>query len=274
EALARLRPLARRRDEFEAWLEARELLRAWQGKKPATPAERLQDPDPRERALALEVLEQGELGNLRARIRELLLDPDEDIVVRFRALRALARDAPRSILDHASALLELPNDPWRYAILGLAQQDPDPSLNAKLTRLFAEAGRKIPSRNPNVLRMQVARCLALSGDMESLQVLAGPIRAASPNNSLTRLAIGAAAGIARRARGKDRKRALGLLLEGLPPAVGGDTMLSRRSLAVVRAVIGGFAEVLDRDRVPEVPGSWTKNDRERLREQLRSLIAR
>ena len=118
-AIAMVAPLAKQPDRFEAWLEARELLRTWRpGKDRRKLDKRLADPDPRQRAMALEELAAG--GEQQPvpieRIQILLTDADEDIVVRIRALRYLAKISPQHITRFAADLLALPNDPFRYEV--------------------------------------------------------------------------------------------------------------------------------------------------------------
>ena len=53
-AIREMERIARGRDAYEGWIEARELLREWRGDDQRIVAERLDDPDPRERAIAIE----------------------------------------------------------------------------------------------------------------------------------------------------------------------------------------------------------------------------
>src|SRR5690606_9886309 len=130
-ARKRLESVASTKDPFEGWLEARELLAG--GRLPTVWQEALDDPDPRVRALALEALtadddhkKRAEDNDLCRRIEALLADPEQDVVVRIRAL-AWARRADReAVRKHAPALLAVPNDPLRYSVLEFLAEPPAP----------------------------------------------------------------------------------------------------------------------------------------------------
>jgi len=272
-AVAILTRLAAGNDRFEGWLEARELLRSLGVRAGASKG--LGDPDPRERALALEAMSHRPRAIAKARphIERLVLDDGEDIVVRLRALRCIGAVDPGWIAKNAASMLDVANDPWRYAVLEFATQHPNPELGPVLCKLFEGAGTKVASRNPNVLRINVTLCLAECGDVASLRVLQPVVAAADPRNGLTRMTVAAVAKIATRERGAARDKVLRGLLEGVPEADDSDEVTAaRRKLAIVRAVVDGFAEVFGRDRVPVAPRTWTRADQKRLTAALSALL--
>ena len=267
-AFATLQALAAQRDPFDGWLEARELLREWRGER-RPPDERLDDPDPRQRALALEGLAAATAApaDVLERVRALLLDDGEDMVVRSRAFRYLAKADPKSIPPHAERLLALPNDPFRYEVLTVLQQRPAPDLVPVLVRLFEGAGTSIESRNPNVLRIRAAACLGTIGDASAIDALAPAARACDPTNGLTSTVFGALVAIGQRAGAADRARVLALLIESLPqPAVAGN---ERRCLALARLIVEGVAKVSGATNAA-LPARWTADDRESLAAKLRA----
>jgi len=282
QAIRLLEPLAQERDRFLAWAEARELLADWQDPPAPGIATRLEDPDAAVRAIALESLYMRGLGATpgdrkgkpiphETRILERLTDAKEDIVVRIRALWCLGDARPTLVTPHAAALLAVPNDPLRYRVLDALAAAPDPAANRTLIRIFREAGREVPSRNPNVLRIRVARVLGKTGDGTSVPVLAEVTRAANPRNSLNGIAVDALGSIAGRLDAKGRRAVVKALLESLPPAVEPQADPRRQAwatrihLALVRKIAAALraAAPSRSERLPPVPSGWTADERER-----------
>jgi len=291
QAIGLLEPLAQKRDRFDAWAEARELLADWQDRPTPRIEARLDDPDPAVRAMALEALYIRALGATpgdrkgqpiphEARILERLTDPKEDIVVRIRALWCLVDARPASVTGHAAALLAVPNDPLRYRVLDALAAAPDAAANRTLIRIFREAGREVPSKNPNVLRIRVARVLGKTGDGTSVAVLAEVTRAANPRNSLTGIAVDALGAIAGRLDEKGRRAVVKALLESLPPAVEPQADARRQAsatrihLALVRKISSALqaAAPSRSGRLPLVPSGWTPDERKRYVTRLNRAV--
>jgi HEAT repeat protein len=282
QAVRLLAPLAQKRDRFRAWAEARELLADWQDRPAPGIATRLDDPDAAVRAIALESLYMQGLGTRsgdrkgqpiphETRILERLTDENEDVVVRIRALWCLGEARPALVTRHAAALLAVPNDPLRYRVLDALAAAPDPEANRTLIRIFREAGGGVPSKNPNVLRIRVARVLGKTGDGTSVPVLAEVTRAADPRNALTGIAVDALGSIAGRLDRKGRRAVVKALLESVPPAVTPQADARRQAwatrihLALVRKIAAALraAAPSRSERLPPVPSVWSPDERER-----------
>ncbi len=283
-AIAMVKLLSNKPDPFEGWLEARELLRAWQpGEDRRKLADRLADPDSRERAIAVETmaLEKKPVGPEAVdRVKGLLAREDEDIVVRVRALRYLGDVEPESVTKMAANLLRVANDPFRYEVLAVVQKHPDPQLEATLVGLFEGAGgEEYPSNNPNVLRIRVAQCLAVCGGTASIDALAKPARECDPRNGLTRIVLQSLAAIGSRTDKRGRHRVTGILIDSLPAPCdvsgherGSDEGTRRRHLYLVKEVLAALREVTGRGQLPAAPSTWTAKERESLQKQLRRLV--
>lgn len=282
QAIAAAARLARGRDELEGFLEARELLRAWRREQPAELGLRLADPDPRERAIALEDARRSAESpvDLVARVEARLIDESELIMVRIRALRYLAESVPSRVIKHGAALLAVNNDPLRYEVLSVIGKHPDPQIEPALLSLFVGAGgARYPSRNPNVVRIRVAQCLEAGGGVASIDVLAKPARKCNPNNGLTRIVLRALTEIGGRVDGVGRKRIVAVLKESLPPVDTGipaqdprrAKLVLRRYLSLVELVLQSISRVGGHQGLPPVPSSWTAADRAALKQQLARL---
>jgi hypothetical protein len=191
----------------------------------------------------------------------ILARPGEDVVVYVRALRLCKKVRPQAVLSRADEILAIANDPVRYEVLDLLAANPDESLAPILNRMFAHAGREVPSRNPNVLRMRTAPCLGHSGDAASVDVLAPLARAADWRNGTTKVVLQALAKIGSRLPAA-RESIVDVLLESFPPAVGeDDARATRASLGLAAAVAEALAAVLPRWRAPKVPQTWDADAR-------------
>jgi hypothetical protein len=108
--------------------------------------DRLADPNPIARAIALEELDVAKdiPAATLDEVQAILADADEDVVVYLRALRVCAKRRPDAVLSRARELLAIDNDPLRYAVLELVQAHPEPALAGRPgTRGFSRsaAGR-------------------------------------------------------------------------------------------------------------------------------------
>jgi hypothetical protein len=211
-----------------------------------------------------------------------LLDDHADIVVKLRALRLIAGLRPKTILEHAPAWLTIANDPWRYELLNALARNakPTPALTQELVRLFEQAGKTVPSRNPNVLRIRVAECLGRVGDSDALAALRPVALAASPRNGLTHIVIRSVAAIAARSEGEPRQQALEILSQSLPPSIAvadspptkATQQATRRALAVLRTTLKALGLLVDGAQLPAIPAAWTQEDRSSMKRSLHELV--
>ena len=222
EALRLLEPLAKQPDSVEVWLEARELLRHHEKAAP-TFSQRLADPDVRERAIAIEeitLLEEGEeRRSFETAIEERLFDDEEHLIVKLRAMAFLSPTRGASIAERAGELLSVPNDPFRYAVLALLKQHPNPRVAQQLAQLYAGAGTTIPSGNPNVLRSHTAAAIATCGDESAIAPIEKFLREVAPNNGTLGASLDALAGVASRCGPAARKRIVAIVLANFPGSV-------------------------------------------------------
>ncbi|MFO1076420.1 MAG: hypothetical protein U1E73_01695 [Planctomycetota bacterium] len=219
-AKALLEKVAAKEDDAGVWLQARELLReAAHEQRPL--GERLQDPDVREVALALEAvadLPEAERKRFTRPATDILLGKHH-LVVRLRALRLLAKAAPATVAEQAAALLAEPNDPFRFEVLGVLVETKAPGLTPTLLAMFGGAGGRVPSGNPNVLRIKIAQCLGAFGDASAIPPLAEVAHTADVRNGLTGTSIDALIAIADRGDAAARKQVVAALVDALPPAL-------------------------------------------------------
>ncbi|MCC6670593.1 MAG: hypothetical protein IT458_06010 [Planctomycetes bacterium] len=267
-----LEPVAREEDRAGVWLEARALMNSWAGApEPSLPA-LLEDPDPRVVAIALErAAAQPQLeAKLLARAGALLGDPAADLVVRIRALRLVAKATPEAVVDRAAELLKVANDPFRYEVLDLLARHPRPALGPALAVLFRDAGEAVPSRNPNVLRMRTAACLAESGGTEAIDALAPLVRTADWRNGTTKVSLQALAGIARRLPA-ERDRIAALLLDAFPrPVPAEPANQARASLALAASVREALAAARPQAPLPALPKAWDEAARTQWLAEVRA----
>lgn len=233
--------------------------------------ERLRDPNPIVRAIALE-----EIASAKEVAQEHLAEADailgregEDIVVVLRALRLLVKRKPATLVARTLALLAIDNDPLRYEVLELVATKPDPLLGPVLNRLFAEAGKAVASRNPNVLRMKVAPCLGAMGDAASVEVLAPLARAADWRNGTTKLVLDALRALAMRLP-EQKERVEEILVASLPKALAAqDVQGTRGSLSLSEAVFKALAALRPGWKAPALPKGWSEAEREAVLAALR-----
>ncbi len=217
-----------------------------------------------ERATAPETV----LSGRRARLLERLIRDDRgDIVVRLRALQILVLTHPETVRRLAPALLLVPNDPFRYAVLGLLQNRPDPALEPDLIRLFRGAGEEIQSLNPNVLRINTVRALGSGGGEEAIAAFAAVLSDPDPRNYLHRLLVETLGEIGARGVPEQRRRVRDVLLTAVPAPIPGegDEQLrvteERLALAMVRSVHAALSRLLAREDLPAAPVRWSAADR-------------
>lgn len=219
---------------------------------------RLDDGNPIVRAAALEELAAVDPipKEALAKARAILARPDEDVVVYLRALRLCGKQEPKLVVERAGALLAIDNDPLRYEVLQLLAAHPAPELAPQLNRIFAEAGEGVASRNPNVLRMRTAPCLAEAGDAASVEAMAPLAQRANWRNGTTRIVVQALARIG--ARLPDARARVDEVLAGsFPPAVAADDAQgTRASLSLAQSVLQALAAVRPQWQPPQLPASW------------------
>ena len=198
------------------------------------------------------------------RIRPLLDHPD--VVVRIRAVRWLLEREPETVLGRAEALILAGNDP--LAVLEGVKEHPSPELSALLARIVVQAGKGVPSGNPNVLRGKAARCLVTSGDARAIDALAPIAKEANYRNSTTRAVVEALGAIGARGDEATRTRVTAILLASWPPPVDEDVpekqarILQRYAVGLARAVTDALAAAHDGKGLPKLPDAWTKADRD------------
>ncbi len=209
----------------------------------------------------------------RKELAALLADPQADIVLRIRAIRALQDSAPQLVVAHAQELLQIPNDPLRYAVLDLVAAHPDPALAPVLGRIFADAGGKVPSINPNVLRIHAAKCLGTSGDAATIEILAPLARTANPRNGLSPVLLKALATLATRLP-EARARVVEVLLGSFPAALphGADIAQSRPAMALAKAAREALETASGRKDLPPLPAQWQEQARDAFLVDLRTAV--
>ena len=138
-----------------------------------------------------------------------------------------------------------------------------------LVRLFTEAGKALPSDNPNVLRGRAAACLGACGDARALDALAPVARAAEARNSTTRIVVEALGAIGERGDEAERARVVEILLASWPAAVkpaanSAPSVHGRYALRLAEAVTEALGRLLDgaaRDGAPELAVGWSEAER-------------
>lgn len=142
------------------------------------------------------------------------LDTD-DVVVRTRALQVLEKDAPEQVAEHGLPLLQTPNDPLRFAVLGCLKK----AGSVRAARAVEALVKDQPeSRNPNVLCMNALAALATCGDAASLEVVRPLAAEMDPYNGRSFAVVEAVAGIVARIPAA-QAAAKQLLAEGYPAPV-------------------------------------------------------
>lgn len=263
-------------DEAGIWLYARELQRDWEGDE-RQPITMLDDPDVRQRAIAVETIASLPLDQQKmwlTRMGQIGIDADEHLIVR---LRALPFTHAKLMRDRAEALLSVASDPFRFQVLKVLAKEPTPELTPLFLRLFRDAGKSVPSSNPNVLRIHLARCLRVSGDQSAVPALAEVAKQANVRNGLTGVVIDALAAIASRGDSSLRRKVVQELCSSFPVALEdsaerlverGEARLLYSSKRLVAALF------LIATGLPRLPTSWSRRDREEFLAKLKSVRAR
>ncbi|MCB9891585.1 MAG: hypothetical protein H6832_17965 [Planctomycetes bacterium] len=282
DALRRLESLAKEPDAVDVWLEAREILRH-NGKESPTLAERLADPDVRERAIAIEEVtlleDEKERSAFEAAIEERLFDDDEHLIVKLRALAFLAPTRGAEIAKRAGELLSVPNDPFRYAALALLKEHPNPRVAEQLARLYAGAGTTIPSGNPNVLRSHTASAIATCGDESAIAPIEAFLREVMPNNGTLGASLDALAGVASRAGPGARTRIVAIVLENFPGPVEDaryaafdSKWMARRLPQIAKQFHTTLVAVSEKRDLPAPPAEWSRELRSEYLRTLKTLL--
>ncbi|MHC5012697.1 MAG: HEAT repeat domain-containing protein [Planctomycetota bacterium] len=200
-----------------------------------------------EAAEDLVALERTRAAEARAEALEGDADPaaaasaldDEDIVVRTRALQVLAREDPAVIVARARSLLQVPSDPFRYAICEVLKEAADPTAARALEALVADPR---DSLNPNVLRIRAVQALATCGDADSVPFIAPHASSGVYFNGLTGQAVDALAAIARR-HPESRDAVRTVLKAGYPvPPEEGEERALRACVGLAKRIFEALGE--------------------------------
>jgi hypothetical protein len=218
----------------------------------------------RQRVLALEALGREATPAEAEEALGALEDPD--VLVRHRALRVLSgRDEP-ALADHAEALLVEGNDAIRFELLDWIERNRVSALTPLLVRVFADAGGRIPSGNPNVLRGRAAACLGACGDARAIDGLAPIARAAEARNSTTRVVVEALGALGARGDATAKTRVTEVLLASWPAAVkpaanSSPSVAGRYALRLAEAVTQALGATLGTVDLPDPPAGWSQAQR-------------
>jgi len=163
----------------------------------------------------------------------------DDIVARSRALGVLASKDPKFVVKRAKALLEVPNDPFRYRVCDLLKDAADPSAARALEALVT---KPIDSLNPNVMRIHAVDALGACGDVRSVRVIAPFAQSGEYFNGLTGKAVDALAAIGKRQKAA-RKEVRAALKAAYPhPPEEDDARARRACVALARRVHKALGE--------------------------------
>jgi len=211
-------------------------------------------------------------------LNRLLSDEGSDIVLRLRALQIVIRTDPAHVRQLAPALLQVPNDPFRYAVMGVLAADPDPRTEPDLLRIFRLAGQEVASRNPNVLRINAVRALGPGGGSAAVAAFSDVLADPDPRNYLHRLLVETCGQIGARTPRDARGPILEVLLGAVPGpvAAGADEQTARieerLALAMVRSVRTALAAMGGEEGLPAVPAQWGEAEYRAWLEALRAAI--
>jgi hypothetical protein len=163
---------------------------------------------------------------------------DEDVVVRYRALRVLAQKSPELVARRAAALLQTPNDSFRYEVCDVLAKSGGADARESLESLVKNPRN---SKNPNVLRSRAVTALATCGGPESIDVLA-PFTRGSPLNMLTRTTVATVAQIGTR-HPESKPRVHRVLLDAFPQPVKSPAVQVRYTTALAQSVHDSLKQV-------------------------------
>ena len=175
---------------------------------------------------------------------------DEDIVVRTRALEALAEKDPDTVVARSLSLLQVPSDPFRFTVCKILAKAADPKAARALEALVKEPKQSL---NPNVLRIRAVQALATCGDAASVAAIAPHASSGIYFNGLTGVSISALVSI--RERHPKTKDAIEAVLRGgyPKPPDAEDKRAERACLALAKRIhkaLGAkapFPEVYDEE---------------------------
>ena len=243
-------------DPGEFHLEARELL----GLRPATEKD-LTDLDADRRADALDLC----LAKKVPVAKEFALHRDPDADVRLRAVAYLAAVSPDRLAAVLGDLLSDAMDGVKYAALDAVKAAPDPKCGPALCDAWRALGAgKIPSRNPNVVRMKLAEVLGPCGGDDAVPLLESIASKRDFLNGTTTTSVRALGQLGKR----KAKGAAAALLKCFPDAVTPEIEKSKRApncIALARAVHEALTEACG-EPPAAFPKTWTGDDRSRLLE--------
>ncbi|MCE9637754.1 MAG: HEAT repeat domain-containing protein [Planctomycetes bacterium] len=205
------------------------------------------------KAIALE--KSASVGDARKAI------DDEDVVVRLRALGILAEKEPAAIAKRAKDLLQIPHDPFRYAVCKALAKAGDASAARPLDALLRDAPKAL---NPNVVRIEAASALGACGDAASIDALQPFAASGDARNGLTGVAVDAIAAIAARdAKAKPLARTALVAAYPAPPSDPADTKLVvalakrvHEALAKVTGKKVAFPETYDAAARKKLAAGW------------------
>lgn len=163
----------------------------------------------------------------------------DDIVARSRALGVLASKDPKFVIKRAEALLEIPNDPFRYRVCDLLKEAAEPSTARALEAIVT---KPIDSLNPNVLRIHAVEALGTCGDARSVPVIAPFAQSGEYFNGLTGKAVDALAAIGKRKKAARKAVRVALKAAYPPPPQDDDARAQRACVALARRIHKALGE--------------------------------
>jgi hypothetical protein len=211
-------------------LEARDLLWQLDGVPPIT-AKDLGDPDADRRADALDhFLEALPKTPFVEGAGKLLEDRDAD--VRMRAVRYVAKAKPALLRESAAALLGDPMDAVKFAALAALKEAKYDGFGADLLAAWRKLDSgAIPSRNPNVVRLQLASAIGDAATEEAVPLLGAFAAKQEFLNGTTHACVTALGKIGAR---RGAKHVTAALLGAFPRAVTAEDVEKKLDAHVVR----------------------------------------
>jgi len=164
---------------------------------------------------------------------------DEDVVVRYLALRILADKDPKAVAERAAELLAVKNDPFRYEVCDVLGKLGDARARGALEDVAREPK---DSLNPNVLRIRAVQALATCGNRDSVEVIAPFAQSGAYYNGLTGIAIDALVAIRKRDRGAGPAVKQALKAAYPEPAPADDKQATRACVALAKKVHAALGE--------------------------------
>jgi len=250
--------LAKERDAGEYWMEARDVLWALDGRKPAATAKDLADPDVDRRADALDALLEGTTA-FAPEAAGLVKDPDAD--VRMRAVKYVAKAAPAKLAGLAGDLLADPMDAVQFAALDAMKESKDEAIAPALVEAWRklDAG-KIESRNPNVLRGRLAAGMGDLAGEEAVPLLGDFAAKHEFLNGTTHMCVAALGKIGKR---RGAKHVAAALVASFPPAVTAEDEQRKVAAHCLRLARGVHDALVEATGVKSIafPAAWKEKER-------------